>query len=65
MHEGLGFSAAGTLPEVGMKFGRWLDLTFMRLVLDEREPVLPQAVVTTQPDRPARFRLIPRDTVSP
>lgn len=36
LHEGLGFSAAGTLPEVGMKFGRWLDLTFMRLVLDER-----------------------------
>ncbi|MGU3467941.1 cytochrome P450 [Methylobacterium sp. C33D] len=36
-----------------------------RLVLDEREPVLPQAVVTTQPDRPARFRLIPRAPLSP
>ena len=34
-----------------------------RLVLDEREPVLPQAVVTTQPDRLARFRLIARDPV--
>ncbi|MHB2209877.1 cytochrome P450 [Methylobacterium sp. CM6257] len=36
-----------------------------RLVLDEREPILPHAVVTTQPDRPSRFRLIPRDPVSP
>jgi cytochrome P450 len=36
-----------------------------RIVLDEREPVLPQAVVTTQPDRAARFRLIARDPVSP
>jgi cytochrome P450 len=35
------------------------------LVLDEREPVLPLAVVTTQPDRPARFRLIPREPVRP
>jgi cytochrome P450 len=40
-------------------------LARFRLVLDEREPVLPQAVVTTQPDRPARFRLIPREPVSP
>ena len=40
-------------------------LARFRLVLDESEPVLPQAVVTTQPDRQARFRLIPRDPVSP
>ena len=40
-------------------------LARFRLVLDDSEPVLPQAVVTTQPDRQARFRLIPRDPVSP
>ncbi|WP_267354357.1 MULTISPECIES: cytochrome P450 [unclassified Methylobacterium] len=32
-----------------------------RFVLDDAEPILPQAVVTTQPERAARFRLIPRD----
>ncbi|MFB0489559.1 cytochrome P450 [Methylobacterium sp. OAE515] len=40
-------------------------LARFRIVLDEREPVLPQAVVTTQPDRAALFRLIARDPVSP
>ncbi|WP_457104497.1 cytochrome P450 [Methylobacterium sp. P5_C11] len=40
-------------------------LARFRLVLDEGAPVLPQAVVTTQPDRSALFRLIPRDPVSP
>jgi cytochrome P450 len=39
-------------------------LARFRIVLDEREPVMPQAVVTTQPDRAARFRLIARDPVS-
>ena len=29
LHERAGFAACGTLPEVGQKFGRWLDLTFM------------------------------------
>ena len=27
LHESLGFVHAGTLPEVGFKFGRWLDLS--------------------------------------
>ncbi|MDJ1114194.1 GNAT family N-acetyltransferase [Microbacterium dauci] len=36
LHERMGFAATGTLRQVGMKFGRWLDLTFMQLVLDER-----------------------------
>ncbi|MBE7199953.1 MAG: cytochrome P450 [Parafilimonas terrae] len=40
-------------------------LARFRLVLDGTEPVLPQAVVTTQPDRHALFRLIPRDSISP
>lgn len=35
LHERLGFQAVGYLPEVGTKFGKWLDLTFMQIVLDE------------------------------
>ncbi|MES2606507.1 MAG: N-acetyltransferase family protein [Pseudomonadota bacterium] len=34
MHEKLGFQRVGTLPQVGFKFGRWLDLAFYQLVLD-------------------------------
>ena len=33
-HERLGFTVAGTFPEVGHKFGRWLDLVFMQRFLD-------------------------------
>jgi len=29
-----GFSLVGTLPEVGFKFGRWLNLVFYQMVLD-------------------------------
>lgn len=39
LHERLGFKHAGTLPQVGFKFGRWLDLAFYQLVLDT--PVQP------------------------
>ncbi len=35
LHEKLGFRKTGTLREVGTKFGRWLDLTFMQLILDD------------------------------
>ncbi len=31
LHEKLGFRNGGTFHEVGTKFGRWLDLTFMEL----------------------------------
>src|SRR6478609_5864838 len=31
LHEKLGFRNGGTFFEVGIKFGRWLDLTFMEL----------------------------------
>jgi len=31
LHEKLGFRNGGTFFEVGKKFGRWLDLTFMEL----------------------------------
>lgn len=34
LHEGLGFQHVGTLPQVGFKFGRWLDLAFYQLLLD-------------------------------
>ena len=32
----LGFRLVGMLPQVGAKFGRWLDLAFLQLMLDER-----------------------------
>jgi len=34
LHERLGFKHVGTLPEVGFKFGRWLDLAFYQLLLE-------------------------------
>ena len=33
LHKRLGFEIVGIAPEVGTKFGRWLDLTLMRLAL--------------------------------
>jgi phosphinothricin acetyltransferase len=33
LHERLGFRVTGTFSEVGIKFGRWLDLTCMELKL--------------------------------
>ncbi|MCE1115325.1 MULTISPECIES: GNAT family N-acetyltransferase [Pseudomonas] len=35
LHERLGFATTGQMAQVGVKFGRWLDLTFMQLNLDE------------------------------
>ncbi len=34
LHERLGFRHGGTLPQVGFKFGRWLDLAFYQLTLE-------------------------------
>lgn len=34
LHTKLGFVHAGTLRQVGFKFGRWLDLAFYQLTLD-------------------------------
>lgn len=34
LHERLGFRHVGTLPQVGFKFGRWLDLVFYQLLLE-------------------------------
>ncbi|UDJ84895.1 GNAT family N-acetyltransferase [Kosakonia oryzae] len=36
LHSKLGFVTTGEMPQVGTKFGRWLDLTFMQLQLDNR-----------------------------
>jgi phosphinothricin acetyltransferase len=33
-HERLGFRASTPLPQVGRKFGRWLDLVFVTLILE-------------------------------
>ena len=34
LHERAGFVTTGQMPQVGIKFGRWLDLTFMQLYLN-------------------------------
>lgn len=36
LHRTLGFVLTAQMPQVGTKFGRWLDLTFMQLQLDDR-----------------------------
>ena len=33
LHQRLCFAITGQMPQVGRKFGRWLDLTFMQLIL--------------------------------
>ena len=42
LHERLGFVNVGVLEQVGAKFGRWLDLAFLQLTLDDREAPAPQ-----------------------
>lgn len=34
LHERQGFITTGQMPQVGIKFGRWLNLTFMQLALN-------------------------------
>ena len=36
-HERLGFVQVARVPEVGAKFGRWLDLVLLQLQLDQRD----------------------------
>ena len=37
LHEKLGFVHTGTMPQVGFKFGRWLDAAFYQLTLPTPE----------------------------
>ena len=37
-HERLGFTSTARMPEVGTKFGRWLELVLMQRILDDRIP---------------------------
>ena len=39
-HERLGFVEVGRMPEIGAKFGRWLDLVLLQLHLDDRSAPL-------------------------
>ncbi|MEM9633301.1 MAG: N-acetyltransferase family protein [Pseudomonadota bacterium] len=38
LHEKVGFEKTGHMPQVGTKFGRWLDLVFLTKVLNPMEP---------------------------
>lgn len=38
LHEALGFARVGLMPQVAVKFGRWLDLCLMQRVLDGDGP---------------------------
>lgn len=46
LHERLGFVEVGRMPQVGAKFGRWLDLSMLQLMLDDR----PAPDARTAPD---------------
>ena len=46
LHEQAGFTRAALLPQVGRKFGRWLDLLFM---LRQLAPALDEAGTSTDP----------------
>lgn len=35
LHERFGFRVVAQMPEVGRKFGRWLDMTYMQLTLPD------------------------------
>lgn len=40
LHQALGFELVGKMPQVGFKFGRWLDLVFYQLTLQApRHPI--------------------------
>ncbi len=37
LHKAFGFEEVGHMPQVGKKFGRWLDLALLTLILDDRD----------------------------
>lgn len=40
-HAAIGFEEVGRLPEIGWKFGRWLDLVLMQKMISDRLPETP------------------------
>lgn len=46
LHARAGFSMIGTLPNVGFKFGRWLDTVLMQRALGEGSRLTPSAGAT-------------------
>jgi len=53
MHERFGFERTGVLRQVGTKFGRWLDLAFLQLVLDHAVPTEEPSSSRRSVDRPS------------
>ena len=45
LHERLGFEQTGLLREVGTKFGDWLDLAFLQLILEPGGAAGPSAAI--------------------
>jgi phosphinothricin acetyltransferase len=43
LHRALGFVHIGTMPNIGFKFGRWLDSVLMQRTLGEGATTLPGA----------------------
>ena len=39
LHESLGFTRVGYLPEIGRKFDRWLDVVYLLLLLSNSTPI--------------------------
>ncbi len=53
LNESLGFVHVGTMREVGFKFGQWLDVEVMQLMVDDpRIDAAKQAEVTIRPEQP-------------
>jgi|SRR5579862_151741 len=42
LHERLGFAHVGSLPQVGFKFGRWIDIVMMQRALGPGAATLPE-----------------------
>lgn len=42
LHKRLGFVEVGRMPQVGAKFGRWLDLSMLQLLLDDHTEPAPR-----------------------
>jgi phosphinothricin acetyltransferase len=49
LHQKQGFITTGQMPQVGTKFGRWLDLTFMQLDLSPGASAPPSQAPASTP----------------